>query len=55
MSRRRGSATALNASDVVAALAMLSIYAYKRICQVFFTNLSATVFSFAAFPPYGLP
>src|SRR5712671_6484347 len=33
MSRRRGSATALNASDVVAALAMLTIYSYIGICQ----------------------
>jgi hypothetical protein len=33
MSRRRGSATALNASDVVAALAMFSIYSDIGICQ----------------------
>src|SRR5260370_37836838 len=36
MSRRRGSATALNASEVVAALAMLSIYSNIGICQALF-------------------
>src|ERR1700692_382529 len=36
MSRRRGSATALNASEVVAALAMLSIYSHIGICQALF-------------------
>lgn len=35
MSRRRGSATALNASDVVAALAISVIYSYIGICQAF--------------------
>jgi hypothetical protein len=45
MSRRRGSATALNASEVVAALAMLSIYSHIGICQaIFCSNLSATLF-----------
>src|SRR6266853_3725441 len=44
MSRRRGSATALNASDVVAALAMLSIYAYKRICQALFLPIFRHLF-----------
>src|ERR1700680_4036345 len=36
MSRRRGSATALNASEVVAALAILlgNIHSYMGICQV---------------------
>jgi len=36
MSRRRGSATALNASEVVAALATLSIYSHIGICQALF-------------------
>jgi hypothetical protein len=49
MSRRRGSATALNASEVVAALATLSIYSDIGICQVFFTRLSDTLFP-AALP-----
>jgi hypothetical protein len=44
MSRRRGSATALNASEVVAALAMLSIYSHTGICQALFTSPSATLF-----------
>src|SRR6266852_1587668 len=33
MSRRRGSATALKASDVVAARGMRTIYSYIRICK----------------------
>src|SRR5277367_2153457 len=38
MSRRRGSATALNASEVVAALAMpRTIYSYMGICQANFS------------------
>src|SRR5271165_6929388 len=36
MSRRRGSATALNASDVVAALAMFLIYSHISMCQDLF-------------------
>src|SRR5438552_4395943 len=36
MSRRLGSATALNASVVVAALAMLLIYSHIGICQALF-------------------
>src|ERR1700731_688966 len=36
MSRRRGSATALNASEVVAALAMPLIYSHIGICQALF-------------------
>jgi hypothetical protein len=44
MSRRRGSATALNASEVVAALAMLSIYSHIGIYQALFTSFPATIF-----------
>jgi hypothetical protein len=44
MSRRRGSATALNASEFVAALAIPSIYSHIGICQAVFANLSATLF-----------
>src|SRR5579883_2479072 len=37
ISRRRGSATALKASDVVAARGMVPIYSYIGICQAFFS------------------
>src|ERR1700691_2212213 len=48
MSRRRGSATALNASEVVAALAMHSIYAHIGICQALFWPIWPRSFSSAA-------
>jgi len=46
MSRRRDSATPLNASEVVVARAMRLIYAHIGICQAFF-ELSAGLFSAA--------
>jgi hypothetical protein len=39
MSLRRGSATALNASEVVAALAMFSTYTHMGICQALYLPL----------------
>src|SRR5580704_3226476 len=49
MSRRRGSATALNASEVVAALAMLPIYSHIGICQALFCQSLRQPFSSAAY------
>src|SRR5215831_8592284 len=42
MSRRRGSATALKASEVVAALAIWSIYSHTRICQLLFLSTTTS-------------
>src|SRR5262249_43918034 len=49
MSRRRGSATALKASEVVAALAIWSIYSHTRICQLLFLGTAR----FTGPPPRG--
>src|ERR1700741_2089815 len=51
MWRRRGSATALNASEVVAALTIGSIYSYMGICQAEFlprAKLGAAAKAFAS-------
>src|SRR5258708_6460823 len=53
MSRRRGSATALNASEVVAALAMFSIYAHIGICQALFYQSFRHPFPLLCAPQYG--
>jgi NAD(P)-dependent dehydrogenase (short-subunit alcohol dehydrogenase family) len=44
MFRRRVSATALNTSEVVAALAMTQIYSHIRICQALFLTIFAPFF-----------
>src|SRR5215470_7198969 len=53
MSRRRGSATALKASEVVAALGMPPIYSHIGICQVLFQcEIQAPFSGFCVKPGY---
>src|SRR5438270_9380370 len=60
ISRRRGSATALNGSEVVAALAMSKIYSYIGICvKPLFIKISGVILSKGGphlfFPSWGNP